>query len=42
MITTNLDMLALLPMTTFHSETIERNHDMAAADILMNIQQQAV
>ena len=41
-ITTNLDMLASLPMTTFHSETIKSNDDMAAANILLNIQSQAV
>ena len=41
-ITMNLDMLASLPMTTFHSETIESNDNMTAADILLNIQLQAV
>ena len=41
-ITTNLNILASLPMTSFHSETIESNDDMAAADILLNIQSQAV
>ena len=41
-ITMNLDMLASLPMATFHLETVEYNDDMAATDILLNIQQQAV
>ena len=41
-ITRNLDMLDSVPMTPFYSKTVERSDDMAAADILMNIQQQAV
>ena len=41
-ITANLDMLASVPMTSFHSETNEYTDDMAAADILLNIQSQAV
>ena len=41
-ITRNLDMLASVPMIPFYSENVEWIDDMAATDILMNIQQQAV
>ena len=41
-LTVNLDMFTSLPMTSFHAETIQSNDDMAAADILLNIQSQAV